>query len=276
MILKKFTPGFLLLFCIMALFACQEPASDTQNQSAEELVDEVVGINEDGPIEQYVLTGKLGLYEMPFSMQLTVQGTNVNGSYFYHKYMKDLDLTGTYDPSTRKVVLTESYKGEPSGYFEGTLKSSEFQGEWMASPEAEEKFPFTAEIFDNSNAVDHGNDKSLDGNYFHRFVSFMVAGVDEETGEVKEEEYDAENVLKLKHVANGYYAFFYSVMGANGHSGEAAGILESSAKDSLTFYGESDCILGFKFTGRSVYVSEYDCFYYHGARAWMDGELNRD
>ncbi|MBD3921823.1 hypothetical protein H8B09_23890 [Paenibacillus sp. PR3] len=108
----------------------QAEHTDSQESGSEPSSDHTA--NEDGsqiPGEQpstYSLTGSIaGKY--PIEMKLTLDGSNVGGTYMYTKYKQDLKLQGTVDQaaSTRDKISVSmdefDQNGELTGHFVGAL-----------------------------------------------------------------------------------------------------------------------------------------------------------
>jgi len=125
----------------------QAEQTDSQESSSESSSEQIA--NEDGshmPGEQpatYSLTGSIaGKY--PIEMKLTLDSSNVNGTYMYTKYKQDLKLQGTVDqpastPDKLSVSMDEfDPNGEITGHFEGSLLFNtasppaliSFSGDW--------------------------------------------------------------------------------------------------------------------------------------------------
>ena len=71
-----------------------------------------------------VISAQIGIYQEEALMVVKHYPENENseiqieGYYFYVKNQKNLDLEGIYDPIEKRYFLTESYKGEITGYME--------------------------------------------------------------------------------------------------------------------------------------------------------------
>ena len=81
--------------------------------------------------------GRIGEY--PVTMQLTISGSVVEGTYFYDRGSSTLILSGTNDDGDITLHETTA-QGRPTGLFQGRLSNGEFKGRFTNS--RGEKFSF--------------------------------------------------------------------------------------------------------------------------------------
>lgn len=98
-----------------------------------------IDLNEDGT---YHLSGKVA--GSGCKMDITINGSNVYGTYSYNRYRKPLELSGT--KSGHNISLTEvDDHGETSGELNGRVSGKSFTGTHMRyETMAETHFSFTA------------------------------------------------------------------------------------------------------------------------------------
>ncbi len=210
-------------------------------------------------------SGKLGDYDQHMIMELVITGTEVSGSYFYTKHQKSLSLNGTYDPSTSKVKVTESYKGKNTGYIEFDLMNGELSGHWMKKAGATETQPFKAKL----TGLDEADFNPVHSTYENPHQISMYNGDSDEIEEVKD-------VLKISRIGGKYFSFYYSVIGSNAHLGNIEGLAEIDENGTGIFRDEYDCVLEFILSEKNVEISETgDCQPYRGYRAYFGGTLKK-
>lgn len=70
--------------------------------------------------------------EYPITMQLTISGSVVEGSYFYDRRSSTLLLSGTNDNGDITLYETTA-QGRPTGHFQGRLSNGKFKGKFTNS-----------------------------------------------------------------------------------------------------------------------------------------------
>lgn len=102
---------------------------------------------EDKDRSKYYFIGSIG-YDLPIQMELSVEGVNVRGTYYYEKSGIPLTITGDISPKESKIKLVESDdKNIKTGVFEGTFIpipdgiGGSIEGAW-SSPDGKNKLPF--------------------------------------------------------------------------------------------------------------------------------------
>lgn len=92
-------------------------------------------------VETLHLHGYIGEY--PVTMQLTIDGSVIEGSYYYDRGSSTLILSGTYDDGDITLHETTS-QGRPTGNFQGRLSGKKFKGKFVNSKG--EKFSFNISV----------------------------------------------------------------------------------------------------------------------------------
>ena len=81
------------------------------------------------------------------SMDFTVQGSNVYGSYGYDTEDGRLSLNGTIDAQGYVVLYETDNRGNRTGVFRGHISPDQnfFSGTW-STPDGKTNYPFAAEV----------------------------------------------------------------------------------------------------------------------------------
>lgn len=263
----------MILFLALALIGCSENPENTaptsnDEDSAETSADEAekIPVVEETAAERIwgVYSGKLGLYQQEVVMELIISGNQVSGSYFYAKHQKTLQLDGTYDKNTQKFLVTESYKGNPTGYMEFTLTKGDLVGSWMKKAGSKEKEDFHAALL----PIDEKNFKAVHSTYEYKHQMQVYNATEEADVEM------VTDVLKVSQLGEGLFAFYYNVIGGTGHLGSMDGLGET--RDGISIFEVDDCALQFDFSAKAAVVKETgDCQYYRGARVYFEGSLKK-
>jgi len=262
----------IILFFAFAIASCSETPDNTSptpsDEPSTETVSETTEANEtsDENTEERVwgvYAGKLGLYEQEVAMELIITGNKVSGSYFYAKHQKALELNGTYDDSSQKFKVTESYKGKTTGYMEFTLLKGELNGYWMKRAGSKEKEDFQATLL----PVDEKDFKVVHSVYENEHEMSIYNAEDSEVETVTD-------VLKVSQLGKGLFTFYYSVVGGTGHLGNIDGLGET--QNGKSTFELDECALQFVFNSKGAEVHETgDCQDYRGARAYFEGSLKK-
>jgi len=123
--MRKKSPFWLNLICFQILVLLVETACNMRDSQFAHL-----------PPSDYFYKryeGKMG-EDLHFTMELNRHDSTLEGSYFYEKIGKPIDLSGKIDKSGR-ISLVESLEGKETGKFEGSFKAGnqeEIVGEWVA------------------------------------------------------------------------------------------------------------------------------------------------
>jgi hypothetical protein len=204
---------------------------------------------------------------IPFVMYLEMPHAAATGHYFYTKQGKRINLSGSYDAGAGKYELDESVGGKTTGHFSVMLSEEAISGTWYAKPGAT---PLNVEgrRLDVPYEPNGSIGKRISGRYTYAHTT-----QDMSTEDSPEE--DVTDMMALRYIGGGYFSFYLSVIGANYHTGEVAGLAKMT-DDNHAKTEIDDCALTFEFKPGMVNVDEEDCGYYHGARASFDVELTRE
>ncbi len=214
-----------------------------------------------------IYEGFIGMYQKHVVVSLALADDNsVTGTYYYDKHQKHLDLKGTYDPKSGSYELTESYKDKTTGLLRFKNFNGDLKGNWLKN--AKDKSPQELELRFLYQA---GNEKPTIqfSKYEMKHQITMYNGEEDELMESLDE-------LKIAKINDQFYSFTYFLVRRNGHTGEADGVIRMDSDPTKLighFYGEEKCDLKFEFSGKKVDIEENNCEYYHGANAYMDGNL---
>lgn len=274
---------FLILPTIILLAACSSPVKENEGQITEPERDEapfnetelLVEESEEAEFETTwtrVAEAYIGDYQDLAIMVLKEEGKDedgqikVTGYYFYEKHQKNLDLEGTKNPNTGKYILTESYKGKPSGYMEFIPEKPD-QSFWAAKKGGEQQ-DMNVRIFTGGDpyemtlVIDHGT-----YGYEHELVFYNDDEAEPET---------TTDELKVTFIDDEFMAFTLDVVRTNGHLGGVSGIATIDGKKAKYYVPETDntmlCDLEFDLSVKNeITVKENDCSSWHGAFASFDG-----
>mgnify|MGYP007077385884 CR=1 FL=1 len=276
-----------ILSSILVLASCTAPEKEETGQIMEYAGDEEdsTGIES---VEEYddedefetkytqVIEANIGLYQELAIMVLKEQGENkdgtinITGYYFYVKHQKNLDLDGVKDPVSGKYVLTESYKGETTGYME------------FIPGVADESFWAPASDTEDEQAL---NAKKLTGGDPYEMTMIINHNTYEYEHEIQMyngEDWDNESVtdvLKVTWINEEYMAFDLNVIRNNAHLGSVNGVAKVTG-DKAEFNKDAEseweiCQLEFDITEKDITVIEKDCSAWHGANAYFDGTYTK-
>ncbi len=269
---------YLLVFPIVALLACSDPAEVPRIESMEgqvgtDVVDEKASDSSEATarVTWNFYGGKMGDYLLQIVMELGFTGEEVSGRYFYAKHQKFLALTGVYDSVERTVFLTESYNGRITGYIEATLsEDGELEGEWYRDENSRDVAqPFRASPM--ALTFDENDQMSVSFAQYMRHHSIQIFNG-------AERRYDAEAVVDECYVSqldSRHIVFSYSVYGDNGHHGKIEGVATFNNEDvALCNHEDLGCSLSFQFYPDSLVVRELkDCSSCRGSRAHFNNSL---
>lgn len=270
-----------MFILFLVLTACQSESNQDDKletdktpigQTDEQFIEDDIAVESLEPIEEelwIIYEGFIGDYEKHVVVSLSLAEDNsVKGSYFYDKHQKHLDLIGSYDPKSGNYRLSESYKNKPTGLLEFKNFNGELKGTWKKSAKDVEPQEIKLRLLYSA-----GNEKPVFE--FSRYeMKHEITIYNGETEDIEK----VTDQLKVATINKDFKSFSYAITRRNGHMGSADGIIrmdKNSAKQVGHFYGESNCDLVFTFTDKNVDIIENDCEYYHGANAYMDGELTK-
>jgi hypothetical protein len=209
----------------------------------------------------------IGTYQEPVMIELSFNGDNVNGSYWYAKHGKELKLTGELNSETQKYEVSESYKGKTTGKMMFSLdKDMSLIAEW-SNPKGEDKESF------NGVLLDLPDTKKKKPTFSEYQLDHKIEVFDSEIDDFKIEEVnDGCKVMRVGKTV----VFTYGVVGHNYHTGSIDGTFMVDANEKGTFKGDNDCTMSFTFKGNELIIEEEtDCSYYRGARAYFGGTLTK-
>jgi len=218
----------------------------------------------------------IGIYQEPAIMVIESEVTDqingdgdyaeVEGYYYYVKNQKNLDLSGGLDIINGQYMLTESYKGKPTGYME--FSTNDFgKNFWAVSQENtnQQEFNFQKIEPKNENAPSFRVKKQK----YSDKHQVQDMSLEEEVFE------EVEDKLAMVFVDDDKMFFDYSVVRTNFHMGSASGMAEMISEGVYVFYGEEGCELTFEVAENTVDVTEETCEYYHGFRANLGGSYSK-
>ncbi|MGB0915330.1 MAG: hypothetical protein ACPGVI_04615 [Crocinitomicaceae bacterium] len=265
-------------FTLIGLFLISScSSSDTTDQSIETVVKELDEMNPQqidkneglDAVEKidsswFLFEGRMGQYESNIVMELNIANGAVSGRYYYARHQKYLTLNGTIDKSG-EVELTESYKGEKTGYLNFVL-TEDIKGTWKATPDSDDLQKFEA---NQITTVSKENYKPTFSAYEYDHITRIYNGPDLPSDDV-----DVTDRMTFNTISDSLAAFYYNVVGANGHLGSING-LAKNIDGIWTFKDDGECTLTIKFDGKQANINEEDCGYYRGARAYFEGTLDQ-
>ncbi|MEX1000533.1 MAG: hypothetical protein WDZ35_00310 [Crocinitomicaceae bacterium] len=192
----------------------------------------------------------------------------IDGYYFYVKHQKNLTLEGYSEPASRKIYLTESYKGKETGYIVFIQDDQNAESYWAPGKEnTKDKQPFQAEELyldqplSSAPLIEHSH-----YTYDHP-ITVYNGNEGWDTTQVTDQ-------LYLSRINDDYLAFDLSVTRYNAHIGSVFGVAKING-DTAIFesdeYGEH-CLLTFDLSiANEIKITEDNCGAYHGANAYFDG-----
>jgi hypothetical protein len=242
--------------------------------------EETDGGDFEGIESKHVMFCKIGIYQEPAIMALNWSESDENGVtpitgyYYYLKHGKYLDLEGYSESRTRGIYLTESYKGEKTGYMEfaqdAHIQPWDGENYWAASKESTVHQEFYSQDILFQDPME-GNLALTNEHYYFDHEVMMFDAAEEYTMEVT-------NELHVSRINEEYFAFTLYVVCTNGHQGGVDGLAKIEGNKAY-FDNESEdewdvCKLTFDLSvPDEITVEEIECQAYHGARAYFDGTL---
>lgn len=212
--------------------------------------------------------GTAGIYDSQLIMELSFNGSDVNGSYWYAKHKKRLTLTGTFNEKDQKFELDESYKGELTGRITFSVKNNELVGRWYAPKSTGDGESFYAE------KIVSDSEKHISPVFEEYKFDHLIDVYDSELDDFKHE--DASDYCMISKISDEKFMFVYGVIGHNYHVGHIEGVGTYTSPTKGQFSGEEGCLLNFTFEGDEVTLLEDNtCSYYKGARAYFGGTLKK-
>lgn len=198
-----------------------------------------------------------GEYNQQIIIELATSETEVSGRYFYTKHQRFLTLIGTYDTLTQQYSLTESYKGEPTGYLDFQLTEDRcIQGNWRKEQDTSSMpISFIGKELDlYLNNRDQMDVRFSEYEREHNALTYVLSGNDP----IEEEALDQ---FKLSTIDQKHFAFYFQSASDNAHYGTLQGIATMVEEDYAIFNANNDdCLVSFRFYEDSVVIEEEnDC-----------------
>lgn len=227
-------------------------------------IEEVAGI--DSTWNYY--TGTVGMYDSQIIMELSFNGEDVNGSYWYSKHKKRLKLHGTFNEKDQTYSLTESISGKNTGGITFKKDGNNIIGKWQAPDKS-----FAAEAFFCEKVVTE-SDKHMAPKFQQFEFSHQIEVYNSEVDDMAIE--DASDYLSLVKLNSEKFVFIYNVIGHNYHTGNIGGIGTYLTPGLGQFKGDEGCRVEFQFFDDHIEITEeVSCDYYKGHRAYFGGTLTR-
>jgi hypothetical protein len=159
-------------------------------------------------------------------------------------------------------MLTESYKGEPTGYMQFSTKGYD-ENFWAVDQETTDRQEFNFKKIAPKNEEDRA------------FTIKKQLYIDKHQVQDMSLEEEVTDKLAMVFIDDDKMIFDYSFVRSNFHTGAARGMATKNTAGDYIFNGEEGCELKFKVSENEVEVIEKDCRYYHGARATLDGSFSK-
>ncbi len=194
----------------------------------------------------------------------------IDGHYFYAKHQKRLELEGYSEPRTRRIYLTESYKGKKTGYIEFTQDDFENESFWAPNKQSKDRQDFKCYDLDSGEPLE----MTVALNHEKYQDKHEVTGL----GEPGQYE-TVMNELLVTRINDEYLAFYISVIGDYAHLGTVQGVARIEGDQAI--FDNRDklndgCELNFDLSEKNkIKVKEVDCRDFHGARVTFDGVFTR-
>lgn len=215
----------------------------------------------------------IGDYRQQIIIELATAGTEVSGRYFYAKHQRFLTLIGTFDTLTERYQLTESYKGEPTGYLGFQLTDDLcIQGNWTRDEDTSTlEVPFSGKKLD----LYLNNREQMDVRFSefereHIVLNHLLNG----DAPVEEPVLDE---FKVSTIDQKHFAFYFHTISDNTHLGTLQGIATMVEKDYAIFNAtDNNCMLSFRFFEDSIVIEEEEnCSDYRGANVIYNSTVHR-
>lgn len=273
-----------LIFSILLVSCTGSEAEQNDTNETNESTDNdtTTAVSDNSNEEEYsvdfqrIVSAKIGTYQEQAILVLKESPINnqgvitVDGYYFYVKHQKFLDLQGTFTPKTGLYQLTESYKGEETGYMEFVIGNAEHSF-WAPSPSSEDQQELHSELLDRGSADDMNIAIEFgEYGYEHEIMFYNGDGTDD--GLVTD-------ALKVAIINDEFLAFFIDVTGTNGHVGSVSGVAKITGDKARFSQGEEEweiCDIEFDLSEEDqIIVIEHSCDGWHGAYASFDGVFSK-
>lgn len=248
-----------------------------------------------------VYVGGLGSYNVAV-VRISLSDQNVQGTYYYARHAKPLELKGVRNPDTGEYLMSETWSGKITGHWRVTITDDGIKGIWT-SPERT-----TEETMDLAN-IEKGNGfrevpatepvdlkrlpieanpkmdargKAIEGDYAHHGQTWCFEYTDnmeiarDEKGEYIRTFAPATERMRIQYIGDGYFSFYCNVVGGNAHMGSMTGIARMTGLNTAEFHGVEDALLGFQFKRDRMITREIrSCSHYAGMRAGFNQTFMR-
>jgi hypothetical protein len=263
----------LIITLLVASCSSKSEKKDNNPNTSDEVKDEqIVEITEEPAIDSLwnYYAGSVGTYDSPIVMELSFNGTDVTGNYWYAKHKKRIHLKGKLDSTTQEVKLDEFVKGKITGHFTFKVEEDQIQGSWF-SPTAtadSEKETFYCETMHTA-AQKHMAPTFDQYEFVHKIDVF-----DPEIDDFKTEE--VTDYCSITNIGNDRFILIYDILGHNYHMGSISGTGKYLTPKLGQFKGEEGCEISIKFFDNYIVVEEeQNCNYFKGLRAYFGGTLSK-
>ncbi|MEM7573796.1 MAG: hypothetical protein AAF433_12890 [Bacteroidota bacterium] len=271
----------LLLLSLLVIAACGAPETSSNEEAAEVGSTTRETTTPDKPpvtteVEEVAtgisyFYGQIGEFGPFVHLVLQQEEEFVSGRYFYAEHQQALELEGTIDESG-SYTLDEFHDGEMTGRWKFIKdENGGLTGEWVSKPPSGRKLSLVANAV---SAATHDLTQEMKFvSYAHRFETGMF-----NPSTQTEEVFEAESLLKIGFLGAQGFLFWYDVIGTNAHIGNLEGFAHMTSGSTAEFASDDGCILGFVFDGDkgTVTITEKDCEAFRGARAFFEGELQKE
>lgn len=212
--------------------------------------------------------GRLGNYHQQFVLEIGQSSNQISGRYFLARHQKYIDLNGTIDTLSDTIRLVETHLGNITGYLTFKRDSNELNGYRQSTLEGPRQAfhakPIQLELQNREQIsvvfLKYTKDKTIE----------VYNSIESKTVQEK-----AVDELLLSKVDNKHFAFYYHVIGPNGHTGSVDGIATLVDKD-YAIYKEDECMLSFRIFSDSIIVEEEEeCTFNRGMHATFNNSLQK-
>ncbi|MFT6500030.1 MAG: hypothetical protein ACJASQ_000137 [Crocinitomicaceae bacterium] len=258
---------------LIASCSSKSEKKDNNPNASDEVIDEQIDeVIEEPAIDSLwnYYAGSVGTYDSPIVMELSFNGSDVTGNYWYAKHKKRIHLKGEYDSTAQEVQLNETVKGKITGHFTFKVEDDQIQGSWF-SPSAtasSEKQSFYCETM--YTAAKKHMKPTFDEYEFNHEIDVFDPEIDNFKTEV------VTDYCSITNIGNDRFIILYDAIGHNYHTGSISGTGKYLTPKLGQFKGEEGCELSIKFFENEIIIEEEQaCDYYKGHRAYFGGTLSK-
>lgn len=216
--------------------------------------------------------GTVGIYDSQILMELSFNGTDVNGTYWYTKHGKPIRLEGSIDSLSQEVNLTEKVNGKITGHFKFDIEVGMIRGSWSL-PNEKTGYGYEPSSF--------YCDLITTGEKGHLNPEFNVYELNHDieiyNSEIDDFEFkEATDIYRITKITDDKFVFIYDVTAHNYHKGFIEGTGTYLTPKLGQFKDGEGCELLIKFYDSEIEIIEKeDCGMYKGARAYFGGTLTK-